>query len=91
LWVARDGLALVENNAIRQSTFAANLLLMSARIMDGGRTHFTVRAARFVVGAFLRDGALPCRDCRVVLLLIVVSAIHRMLLRSDIRIARALP
>jgi len=91
LRLARHGFALFENNAIRKSTFAANLFLMSARIMDGGRTLFTVRVARFVASAFLRDGTLPRRDCCVALFLIFESVIHRILLRFDIRSAPALP
>jgi len=91
LRVARDGRAFFEDDVIGPSAFAANLFLMSALVMDGAIALFPVRVARFVVGQFLRNDALPRRDCRVVLLLIVVSALHRMLLRFDFRSARALP
>jgi len=91
LWVARDGRPLIEDDVIGPASFATNLFLMSALVMDGAIALFSVRVARFVVGQFLRNDALPRRDCRVVLLLLFVSALHRMLLRSVMRSAPALP
>jgi hypothetical protein len=91
--MTRHGLAFIEDDAIGESAFAADFLLVTALVMDGGCTLFAMCIACFVVGQFVPDGSLPRRDRLIALrsLSLVRWAIHRLLLRSYDGSAPALP